>query len=320
LSEEPGLRWAVKLADRTILTSPEFQTGQVSPHVLRSLGKAVRFLASSRGTLRENAVTYVIKGGREGKNRLSVIADALQPTTARLIDKAGKIEAETIVDAACGGGDVCLYLADLAGPTGKVVGFDLDGEKLAIAREQANARGLSNIEFVQANVLAPWPVEGADLVYARFILTHLTEPERFLERATAALRPGGHLIVEDIDYGGRFTDPECAAITRADDLYINASRRNGGDPFIGRRLHRLIESAGFVSVETSLAQPFGRSGSAKETVRLTLGAIADRVVANGIASREEVDTTLREVEAFTAKPDTMISMPRIFQAIAVRPT
>jgi SAM-dependent methyltransferase len=160
----------VKLADRTILTSPEFQTGQVSPHVLRSLGKAVRFLASSRGTLRENAVTYVIKGGREGKNRLSVIADALQPTTARLIDKAGKIEAGTIVDAACGGGDVCLYLADLAGPTGKVVGFDLDGEKLAIAREQANARGLSNIEFVQANVLAPWPVEGADLVYARFIL------------------------------------------------------------------------------------------------------------------------------------------------------
>jgi SAM-dependent methyltransferase len=265
-------------------------------------------------------VSYVIKGGREGKNRLSVIADALQPTTARLIEKAGNVEGGTIVDAACGGGDVCLYLAERAGPTGKVVGFDLDGEKLAIAREEAIARGLSNVEFVQANVLDPWPVESADLVYARFILTHLPEPERFLARATDALRPGGHLVVEDIDYGGRFTDPDCAAITRADDLYIEASRRNGGDPFIGRRLHRFIESAGFVDVETSLAQPFGRSGSAKQTVRLTLAAIADRVVADGIASREEVDATLGEVEAFTARPDTMISMPRIFQTTAVRPT
>jgi hypothetical protein len=37
-------------------------------------------------------------------------------------------------------------------------------------------------------------------------------------------------------------------------------------PSKGRQLHDLIESAGFVSVETGLAQPFGRSGSAKQTV------------------------------------------------------
>jgi ubiquinone/menaquinone biosynthesis C-methylase UbiE len=264
-------------------------------------------------------VTYVIKGGQDGKSRLSVIADALQTTTARLIDKAEKIEGATIVDAACGGGDVCLYLAERAGPTGRVVGLDLDGEKLAIAREEARARGLSNVDFVEANVLDSWPVAGADLVYARFILTHLPQPERFLERATDALRPGGHLIVEDIDYGGRFTDPDSAAITRADELYIEASQRNGGDPFIGRRLHRLIESAGFTRVESTLVQPFGRFGSAKQTVRLTLAAIADRVIADEIATREEVDNTLLEVEAFTARPDTMISMPRIFQAFAERP-
>jgi hypothetical protein len=45
------------------------------------------------------------------------------------------------------------------------------------------------------------------------------------------------------------------------DLSIEASRRNGGDPLIGRRLHRLLESAGFVGVEASLVQPFGRSGA-----------------------------------------------------------
>ena len=262
---------------------------------------------------------YIIRGGRAGKDRLSVIADALSPTTAALLERVGSLEGATAIDAACGGGDVTLYLAQLVGPEGAVVGLDLDEAKLEIAREEARTRGLANASFIRASVLDPWPVDNANLVYARFILTHLREPERLLERAMAAMRRGGRIVVEDIDYGGRFMDPHCPAIARADELYIETSRRNGGDPFIGLRLQRLLEAAGFEAVETDLVQPFGRAGSAKQTVRLTLAAIADSVVAGGIAGRDEVEATLREVERFTAAPDTMLSMPRIFRAVATRP-
>jgi ubiquinone/menaquinone biosynthesis C-methylase UbiE len=264
-------------------------------------------------------VAYIIKGGQQGKERLSVIADALQATTTSLIDRVGSLEGAIVVDAACGGGDVALHLAERVGSGGKIVGLDLDKAKLEIARTEASTRSLANMTFVEANVVDPWPIGEVDLVYARFILTHLAEPARCLNRAMAALKPGGHIVIEDIDYGGRFMDPPCAAITRADELYVEAACRQGGDPFIGRRLHRVLEDAGFTLTHIGVVQPFARSGSAKQTVRLTLAAIADNLVATEIASRQDVDVLLREVEAFTARPDTLISMPRIFQAVAARP-
>jgi hypothetical protein len=140
-----------------------------------------------------------------------------------------------------------------------------------------------------------------------------------LARAKAALRAGGRLVVEDIDIEGRFSDPPCAALDRADVLYIEAVRRQGGDPLIGRRLHRLVEGAGFEGVQIGLVQPFARQGSAKQTAILTLAAIAGSLTAAGIAAREEVEALLRDVEAFASRLDTTVSMPRIFQTLATRP-
>jgi ubiquinone/menaquinone biosynthesis C-methylase UbiE len=203
-------------------------------------------------------MSYVIKGGQQGSDRLAVIADALRQTTAQLLDRAGSLAGATIVDAACGGGHVALELAERVGPRGHVFGFDLDAVKLDLAAALANERALSNITFMRADVLDAWPVDGVDLVYARFILTHLQQPETCLARAKAALRAGGRLVVEDIDIEGRFSDPPCAALDRADVLYIEAVRRQGGDPLIGRRLHRLVEGAGFEGVQIGLVQPFAR--------------------------------------------------------------
>jgi cyclopropane fatty-acyl-phospholipid synthase-like methyltransferase len=71
------------------------------------------------------------------------------------------------LDAGCGGGEVSFELVPRVGPNGRVVGFDLDEEKLTAAREEAAVRGLANVEFRKASVLDPWPVSGAALVAAR---------------------------------------------------------------------------------------------------------------------------------------------------------
>jgi ubiquinone/menaquinone biosynthesis C-methylase UbiE len=263
-------------------------------------------------------LAYIIKGGREGRDRLIVLADAMKRTTAQLFDRVGSFEGLTVVDAACGGGEVSFDLAERVGPYGRVVGFDLDEVKLDLARSEASRRGLSNITFVRADALEKWPVEDADLVYARFILTHLPEPERCLARARAALAPYGQIVVEDVDIEGRFAQPANSAIQRGWELYVEAALRQGGDPFIGRRLDQLLEAAGFAGIQTELIQPFGRQGSAKQITYLTFAAIADNLIDGGLATRQEVEELLREVEAFTNRTDTLVAMPRVFQAFAVR--
>lgn len=257
---------------------------------------------------------YPIKGGEVGRARLAVLAQALAPTTERHLDRAGLLTGLTVVDVGCGGGDVTFALARRVGHKGQIIGIDLDEEKLGWARAEARAQGLEHVRFETANVIQPWPVTGVDLIYARFILTHLREPEAMLARALAALKPGGRILIEDIDFPGHFASPECPAVDRYVELYMKLSRHRGGDPLIGRRLGLLLETAGYTAVETALIQPFSRQDGAKDIALLTFEAIAEGLVAEKLASTSEIAGIARELKDFAARADTIISMPRIFQA------
>jgi ubiquinone/menaquinone biosynthesis C-methylase UbiE len=263
--------------------------------------------------------SYIIKGGEQGRSRLAVISRVLAPATQALFDRFEPLAGLSVIDAGCGGGDVTFALAERVGPSGRVTGFDLDETKLALAREEAGRRGLANVEFHRASVLEPWPVTGAAMIYVRFVLTHLPKPEDMLARAWDALAPGGLFVVEDIDYHGKFCDPPNPAFDRHAELYVIAAQKRGADPFVGRRLARLLEDAGFANVDTSLVQPFGRSGEVKQIASLTFAAIADGLVAQGIASADEVAHVTDGLAAFAAQPDTIMSLPRIFQAWGRKP-
>ena len=72
-------------------------------------------------------------------------------------------------------------------------------------------RGVSNVEFLAGNV-NDWDEPGAyDVVYARFLLQHLSEPVDMLRRMWAAARPGGRVIVEDPDFDGWCCHPPLPA-------------------------------------------------------------------------------------------------------------
>jgi SAM-dependent methyltransferase len=78
----------------------------------------------------------------------------------------------------------------------------MDEVKLGLARKAAVERAVSNVEFVARNV-NDWDEPGAyDVVYARFLLQHLSEPVDLLRRMWAAVRSGGLVMVEDPDFDG----------------------------------------------------------------------------------------------------------------------
>jgi 2-polyprenyl-3-methyl-5-hydroxy-6-metoxy-1,4-benzoquinol methylase len=54
----------------------------------------------------EELSSYIIKGGEEGRARLSVLARVLAPTTEKLLDRFEPLSGLTVIDGGCGGGDV----------------------------------------------------------------------------------------------------------------------------------------------------------------------------------------------------------------------
>ena len=73
---------------------------------------------------------YVIRGGAAGRARLGVIARTLRSSTLALLKRAGLVKGMMCLDLGCGGGDVTLEMARLAGPHGRALGIDVDEVKL----------------------------------------------------------------------------------------------------------------------------------------------------------------------------------------------
>jgi len=217
------------------------------------------------------------------------------------------------LDLGCGGAEVTFELARLVGLSGRVVGVDMDDVKLDLARQDAAARGLTNVELRAANV-NEWDEPATyDLVYCRFLLEHLSRPDDLLRRMWAAVRPDGTIAVEATDFDGEFGEPPNEAFATAQRLYRALVDRRGGDPVAGRRMFRRFLEAGIPRPSARIVQRVDADGEAKTLFVLTFSAIAGALVDEGIATGEEVDATLAGLEAFVADPETLVAQPRIFQ-------
>jgi len=257
-------------------------------------------------------IDYVLRGGAQGAERLRLLAAVKWPTTKALLDKGGLCEGMHCLDVGCGIGAVALSMAAVLGRTGRVVGIDVDEGCLDLARLEARRLGL-NVDFRSGSATDLQESSAYDLVFGRFVLTHLRDPDDALRRMVQAVRPGGVVVVEDIQFAGHFSYPACLAFDRYVTLYQEVVRRNGGDANIGPRLLGMLLDAGLVEVDLDVIQPTYRQGPGKQIAAITMEHIREAVVAAGLAGAEEINAIVAELDSFAGNPRSMMSLPRIFQ-------
>lgn len=262
----------------------------------------------------------MIRGGREGYDRLKILARAWAASTAALLDRVGVTAGQAGLDFGCGGGDVTFEIARRVGPAGRVVGIDIDAVKLELARREATQLGLGNVEFRHGSAYEWAEAEPYDLVYCRNFLQHLSRPAAMLQTMWAALRPGGALVVEDVEFSAAFCDPPNQWHQFWLDTYQAVLRSHGGDPAAGRKLHRLFAAAGIVSpLNVTVSQRADLVDEYKRMPALTVAATAEAIVADGIASAEKVAEAVARLEEYAADPTTMVGSPRMFQVWSRKP-
>jgi SAM-dependent methyltransferase len=262
---------------------------------------------------------YAIRGGIEGRERLRVLSRVMRPTTLEFFKRVRIEEGARCLDAGCGGGDVSADLARLVGPSGSVVGIDMDAQKIEIARAEAQAHNLLNVEFRTGELSAAELQEQFDIVYCRFVLTHQQSPLDLLRTFWNCLRPGGKLLVTDIDFDGYFSYPPTGSQLRFVDLYKEAVRRLGGDPCIGPRLASLLIEARFIDVAIHVFQPAGLTGEVKLMAPLTLENMVSTMIEQQLATEEEVNRLVGDLYTFAAAEGTIGSVPRMFDVWGRRP-
>ena len=118
---------------------------------------------------------YVLRGGDQGAERLKLLTRVMWPTTRRLLRRAGLRPGMRCLDAGCGTGAVTLQMARRVGPAGQAVGTDRDERCVELARQEAKRRSAHAV-FRMESVLGLREEGSYDLVFSRFLLSHLSQP------------------------------------------------------------------------------------------------------------------------------------------------
>jgi SAM-dependent methyltransferase len=268
--------------------------------------------------LRGTAGKYALATGEAADYRLRILHDLYGPGTRRVLLEAGLRSGMRVADLGCGVGMVTALLAELVGPGGYIVGIDASGAQLAQAGERLNGSG-TNVSFVEASATdTGLPPGSFDLVYCRFLLIHLAEPERALREMFALLRPGGILVCEDGDLTASGSEPPSAMGAFAD-LWGRLGPRRGLDYTLGRRLFQMVLAAGFATPEITFNQPVRARGESKRLLELSVAEAGPAFVDAGLITADALDRTLVEMRRLNADDTVLAVMPRMAQVWACKP-
>jgi arsenite methyltransferase len=119
---------------------------------------------------------------------------------------------ETVLDLGSGAGADVLISARRVGRTGRAIGLDMTDEMLDLARANAAAAGVANVEFVKGYLeQIPLPDASVDVVISNCVINLAADKRVVLAEAARVLRPGGRFAVSDV-----IADPDMDEATRAD--------------------------------------------------------------------------------------------------------
>lgn len=188
---------------------------------------------------------YTFGDNPTAAHRLALLAEVYEPVSRDLLGRRVPGRPEHAVDLGCGPGHSARLVHAVTGAA-RTTGVERSAEYLAMAR----AEPVDGIEYLQHDVTDWLPVQGADLVHARFLLTHLADPEHALEVWAAALRPGGRLVLLEVS---RLVSRD-PALGRYYEMVAELQQRHGQSLDIGARLAELAGRSGLDVEHTAVRQ------------------------------------------------------------------
>ena len=117
-----------------------------------------------------------------------------------VMDLAEVAEGMSVADIGAGEGYYTVRLAERVGPDGRVLAEDIDGEVRDRLAQRVLRERLDNVSVVLGTPDDPaLPADSFDRIFLVHMYHEVGEPYAFLWRLRPALRPGGQVVVVDVD-------------------------------------------------------------------------------------------------------------------------
>lgn len=229
----------------------------------------------------------------------------------------------TVLEAGCGVGAQTAIIA-AKNPGVKFVSVDISLESLEANRRQLQAKGINNVELLQADIDSlPFPESTFDHVFVCFVLEHLPEPLKALKKLRQVLKPGGTIMVIEGDHGSSLFSPDSRDAWATIQCLIDIQKRMGGNALIGRTLFPLLRQAEFEEVAVSprfvyadASRPEWVEGFTRKTFIAMVKGVEEQAVDAKLLDAAAWKKGIRELEK-TAGPEGVFCYT-FFKAVAFR--
>ena len=203
--------------------------------------------------------TYTLGRTSHETTRLIEQSRIYGESTRRLCKRAGISEGMRILEIGSGAGDVTLMLSELAGPTGHVVGVDVNTIILDTARQRAADAGVRNVEFVAGDARTLDFSDKFDAVVGRFVLMYMANPGEAFAKLITHVKPGGIAAFQEPEYTlyPSLLYPDTPLMNQLIGWILDVFERSGAYLDMGIGLYRAFVDAGLPPPEMHLESPIG---------------------------------------------------------------
>jgi SAM-dependent methyltransferase len=243
---------------------------------------------------------YLLANQPSELERLQLQSRVWEPSGRRLLAKAGDGSGRHALDVGCGALGWLRILSEWVGPSGQVVGTDIDESLLGAARSFLEAEGISNVELVVDDLFdSKLEPQSFDLVHARFVTAPLGRGREQVDSYRRLVKPGGSLVLEEWDLGSWHFNPPARAAERLIELLCEIFAALGGEA--GRGVPELLREVGIEEPEIDAHLVALKPGHPYLRLPLQFSvALESRLLER--VSEDELASLRREAESELAEP------------------
>jgi SAM-dependent methyltransferase len=243
---------------------------------------------------------YLLANQPSELERLRLQSRVWESTGRQLLSKVDGGSGGRALDVGCGAMGWLRILSEWVGPSGQVVGADIDESLLSAARSFLDAERISNVDLVVDDLFASQlEPQSFDLVHARYVIAPLGRGPEQVASFRRLVGPGGSLVLEEWDLGSWHFNPKAAAAERLIGLLSEIFADLGGEA--GRDLPGLFREIGVEEPEIDAHVIALKPGHPYLRLPLQFSvALESRLLER--LSEDELASLRREVESELAEP------------------
>jgi SAM-dependent methyltransferase len=243
---------------------------------------------------------YLLAGQASELERLRLQSLVWEPSGRQLLSKLGEGTGGRALDVGCGALGWLRILSDWVGPSGQVMGTDIDASLLNAARSFLEEEEIANVELVLDDLFASkLEPQSFDLVHARYLIAPLGRGREQVAAHGQLVKPGGSLILEEWDMASWHFNPPAPAAERLIRLIAEIFAGLGGNA--GRGLPEFLRETGIEEPEVDAHVIALKPGHPYLRMLLEF-SVALELRLLELLSKDELASLRQEVEAELAEP------------------